>query len=142
MNEPFFTALMNDPFFVAQRAAKRAGRDFWSDYKAFSTGGWVMSTPSAFIMAKPVNRFMAERIDDPWYTFHRDEQDTWLVWLAAGDMAEFFRFCPYPLSWLAWARRDRLRFWRFESIQHKVISYHGRRRRTETINQQAATQSG
>ena len=133
---------MNTPALLAKEAAERAGRDMVSDLKAFLCTGYVFSTPTAFVMAKPTARFLAGNYDDPWFMANPDEYDTWLVWLAAGDMAEFFRFCPYPLSWLAWARHDRLRFWRFESIQSKVTSYHGRRRRTETINQQAAAQSG
>lgn len=130
---------MNTPALKAKEAAEAAGRDMVADLKAFLCTGYVFSTPTAFIMAKPVGKFFEEQIQDPWAMFNPDEYDTWLIWLAAGDMAEFFRFCPYPLSWLAWARHDRLRFWRFESIQRKVISY-GRRRRTKTVDQQAAAQ--
>lgn len=75
--------------------------------------GYVFSTPSAFLMGRPIAKDAPHALQaDPWYVFPFDECDCWMVWLAAGDVAEMIRLIPYPLPWLAWARRDgALRFY-------------------------------
>jgi hypothetical protein len=88
------------------------GENFWSDVMAYLEVGVVVSTPTHFLMARPI-----ERADPrPWD--HRAtyaNPDTWLVWAAAGESVKTFCLTqmPYPLAYAAWARRDgALKFFR------------------------------
>ena len=53
--------------------------------------------------------------------FQFDLVDTWLVYLAAGDLREFFLREPYPLPWVGWERNNRLRFYDMEAIKEKML---------------------
>jgi hypothetical protein len=81
--------------------------NFYADVLAYLHVGVIVSTPTHFLMARPI-----ERADPrPWDHYAEyDKPDTWLVWAAAGPGAVSVKtFClrhmPYPLTWAAWARR-------------------------------------
>jgi len=82
--------------------------NFYADALAYLEVGLVVSTPTHFMMARPVKRADPR----PWEHYaHYDKPDTLLVWAAAGPSAVSVKtFClqhmPYPLTWAAWARRD------------------------------------
>lgn len=62
-------------------------RTFREDLEAHLLHGYVFSTPDCFLMARPVSSHAtAEAISDPWHRFEPHEQDTWLIWIAAGSM--------------------------------------------------------
>lgn len=99
--------------------------NFWADVMAYlEVGALVVSTPTHFMMARPI-----ERADPrPWDHYARyDKPDTWLVWAAAGPGAVSVKtFClhhmPYPLTWAAWARRDGpLKFHRIDHYGQRPI---------------------
>ena len=71
-------------------------------------GGYVISTPEVFLLFRPVDS-MGDRLlfDDPWHRFQRF--DTWHCYLAAGDLAQFHRFVPFPLPFFSYVRKNRLR---------------------------------
>ena len=72
--------------------------------------GHVISSPSCMLMGRATRRDDVFALHDPAVC------DTWLVWLAVGDMAAMIRAIPYPLPWVCWSRRGKaLRFWRLES---------------------------
>lgn len=80
---------------------------FRYELEAHLLGGFVLSTPAAFLMGRPIRRDAPHKLQsDPWHTFAPEECDCWMVWLAAGDLSAIWRMVPYPLPWLAWARRD------------------------------------
>ncbi|MEI6278311.1 MAG: hypothetical protein WCQ16_02865 [Verrucomicrobiae bacterium] len=86
----------------------RQPRTFDEDLAAHLQNGVVASTPTHFLMARAIVRG-APGADDPWVRF--DNPDTWLIWAAAGPCAESVKtFCltvqPFPLRWVAWARRN------------------------------------
>lgn len=84
---------------------------FREDLEAHLLHGYVHSTPQAFVMARPVDSRAEEAlILDPWHAFPRAQQDAWLIWLAAGDLAPFLRLFPYELPRLGWQKRNRLRW--------------------------------
>lgn len=82
------------------------GRTFDEDIAAHISNGYVFSTPEFFLMGRPVDRFAdMKSIDDPWYPFPMERQNTWLVYAFAGHSQNLLTFMPYPLTWLAWQRR-------------------------------------
>lgn len=93
-------------------------RTFAEDLAAFTHTGRVHITPTAVLFAKAVPSRIKEH--GPWDIWEESECDAWLIWLGAGDMREFFRYAPYPLPWFVWARKDRLRWWRYEDVRRRV----------------------
>jgi hypothetical protein len=92
---------------------------FRDELEAHLLGGFVLSTPTAFVMGRPIARVAPHALQaDPWFQFPSESCDCWLVWLASGDLASIWRLVPYPLPWLAWARRDgALKFKNFSGIE-------------------------
>jgi hypothetical protein len=89
---------------------------FREDLEAHLLTGYVHSTPTAFVMARPVSVLADESlILDPWHSFPREDQDAWLVWLAAGDLASLLVLFPYQLPLIGWQKRNKLRFHGFVS---------------------------
>ncbi len=116
------------------------GRCFGDDLAIFQRIGYVFSTPTAFLMGKPIvspERFETAAkvtgmtpLNDaslrflytlPDYEFSSLSCDTWLIWLAAGDMRDFFRFEPHPMKFVAWARKGRIRFHEFNRVKSRVL---------------------
>lgn len=96
---------------------------FREDLEAHLLGGYVHSTPAAFVMARPVCSTAAEGlILDPWHAFEPAACDAWLIWLAAGDVAGLLALFPRRLPLLGWQKRNRLRFYGFESALAKLAN--------------------
>lgn len=82
--------------------------DLEADIADYLEVGVVVSTPVFFLMARPIERAAPRAWE------HRAvyaNPDTWLIWSAAGMSAVSVKtFClqfePYPLQYVAWARRD------------------------------------
>ena len=92
-------------------------RTFEEDVAAHFVTGYLIATPEAFIMGRAIRKDANPAlIADPWHSF--DNPDTWLVWAAAGaSVKTFLTFMPYPLTWIAWARRDRpLKFYQLSKL--------------------------
>jgi hypothetical protein len=97
-------------------ATEPCARSFDEDLRRHHLYGYVFSSPSCFIMGRPVEKNAQERlIKDPSVRFYNP--DAWLVYLAAGDLAEFFKHEPYPLPWLGWERDNHLRFYRRDNVR-------------------------
>jgi hypothetical protein len=95
------------PYEQAARA-HQAPPSFREAIEAHAYCGHVLITPALFVLARRVHSsWEPERIYDPWLT--DPEGDTWHVWLAAGDMNEALRLMPYPLPWIGYEHRGRLR---------------------------------
>lgn len=97
-------------------------RTFDEDLQLHLMYGYVFSTPTMFMMGRPVDRY-----DPPEYIVTPDRRplwgpNAWLIYLAAGDLGEFFRYCPYPLPWVGWERKNKLRFYDFKRAKRKVIN--------------------
>jgi hypothetical protein len=94
---------------------------FKSDLEAHLLNGYVHSTPTAFVMARPVDSLAeTDLILNPWHSFPREEQDAWLIWLAAGDLASLLVLFPYSLPLIGWQKRNNLRFHPFDSALAKL----------------------
>lgn len=96
------------------------GRCFGDDLATFLRIGYVFSTPTAFIMGKAVPSPHIRTgfgYDRPGANAPIEHCDTWLIWLAAGDLREFFRFEPRPMKFVAWARKGVIRFHHFDRVR-------------------------
>jgi hypothetical protein len=96
----------------------RGPRSFEEDLVLHLQHGFVFSTPDFFIMGRAVVRTAApEWILDPANPFAREDCDTWLVYLAAGDLGKAWSILPWPLPWLAFERNNDLRFYELARIR-------------------------
>lgn len=96
---------------------ERCARSFTEDVELHLMHGFVHSTPAYFIMGRPVIRTApAWQIVDPAHTFARADCDTWMVYLAAGDLGRAWDVLPWPLPWLAFERKNELRFLPAEAV--------------------------
>lgn len=78
--------------------------------------GYVFSGYDFFLLGRQVSSDWDEaRICDPWQV---DEQgDAWHVWLYAGSMSAWQRLVPYPLPWLMFHRRGKLKRFHFPTAK-------------------------
>ena len=109
-----------NPVIEARRVYDReeCARSFEADLEAHLMVGFVFSTPSVFVMGRPVlSTAPPAEILDPWQTWPREKADCWHVWLAAGKLAEMWRHLPYILPWISFERDNRLRLHWFESLR-------------------------
>jgi hypothetical protein len=108
---------------AVERAAKVYEREecsgtFRSDLEAHLLNGFAISRPDYFVMGRPVIRSADPRlIVDPWHKFHSSDCDTWHVFLFAGNIARAWAFLPWPLPFMSFERRNRLRFYSMSAIQ-------------------------
>jgi hypothetical protein len=99
---------------------EECARTFREDLEAHLIGGYVFSTPTVFLMARPVRHDAPQaEIVNPWHVFPREECDCWMLYLAAGDIAEFFRWVPFPLAFVAWERNNVLRTYYAKTVEKK-----------------------
>lgn len=95
---------------AAVYAREPCARTFREDLEAHLLHGYVWSSPTAFVMARPVNRLAPrELIVNPWHVFAEEEVDCWLVYLAAGCRTEIWGACPKWLPFVMWERNNVLR---------------------------------
>jgi hypothetical protein len=70
--------------------------------------GYVHSTPEVFVMARQVEADWEDaRLCDLEFT--APAGDCWHVWLCAGNFRAAMAFLPYPLPYVSFHRRGRLR---------------------------------
>jgi hypothetical protein len=70
--------------------------------------GFVHITPDVFVMARRVEAdWQDDRLCDLQFT--APAGDCWHVWLLAGDFRAAMAFLPYPLPYVSFHRRGRLR---------------------------------
>lgn len=80
-------------------------RPFTEDLEAHMRHGWVISTPTIFLMARPVRSDWPDSVVlNPWEL--TEAPDAWHVWLAAGEWREAFSHAPFPLRWVSFQRRN------------------------------------
>jgi len=86
--------------------------------------GIVISTPTAFIMARYVCRdWPASSIVDPWENdLTCAPRDCLHIYLAAGDLLEFFTFPHQPVMWISFERRNILRFHSYQALKRRCIT--------------------
>lgn len=102
---------------------EECARSFREDLEAHLLHGLVFSTPRGFIMARYVRRDWAHSaIVDPWQNGENEatcapEKDCLHVYLAAGELSEFFTFPHRRVLWVSFERSNRLHFHPYNRIQ-------------------------
>ena len=118
------------PYHQAREVYNRepCARTFEEDLVAHLENGYVINTPEVFGMFRPVNIDWPE--PDILDASRRNciIGNCWHIWIAAGDLSQFMGFLPYPLPFISFERKNRLRYYRFHQMAEKLS--HGRIRRT------------
>lgn len=110
------------PYEQAARVYERevCASSFRADLEAHLFGGWVVSTPDFFVMARRVmKRWPAEMTLNPYYAHPKG--DCWHVWLAAGDLRAMWSALPEELDWISFERRNVLRVVRLARLRARVV---------------------
>jgi len=95
-------------------------RTFGEDLVAHMKTGWVISTPTSFVMGREImlqgNR---DLIADPWYQFQHG--DCWLIYLFAGELPNILDFIPHKRDWIAFQRYGRpLKYYAFDRFTRHI----------------------
>ena len=92
-------------------------RSFKEDLEAhlLDPHGIVVSTPSCFLMARPVLHWHEYRyVTNPHIRYHNG--DCWHVYLYAGEMMSAFKQATYRLPFVSFERKNRLRVYTWQDI--------------------------
>lgn len=83
-------------------------RSWEEDVKLHFIHGYVYSTPTSFLMGRPVMKnWSYETMTSPWITAEPEDADCWWVYVAAGDIREFILdHQPFHTQFYAWEHRD------------------------------------
>ena len=98
------------------------GMSFDGDLKAHFERGYVISTPQAFAMGRPVRRdWTPGRLGNPWDVEPLESADSWFIWALAGDLSVAARWLPCELPWLGFSQRGSpVRFVATEKVLSKI----------------------
>lgn len=90
--------------------------------------GYVFSTPTVFILARPV--FVDVELDSGEILNEREilnprmvwgaGWNAWHVYLFSGDMREGLSYMPFPLEFLSFERKNRLRVYSLNYISQRL----------------------
>lgn len=93
------------PLEQARAIYEADGLDFGRAVEAYLREGCVYCTPTAFVMAVAGVRFGTQ-------------PDCWFVAVRTGDIAECWRFEPFPLPWYCFTKKgSRLHYWPRDRIR-------------------------
>lgn len=102
-------------------AREWCARSFEEDLEAHFQRGIVISNPVCFLMGRVVRHDAPpEDIVDPWKNQWDRSPDCWHIYLAAGDLVEFFRHEPFTLDYFSFERRNVLRIWPRQTVEKMV----------------------
>lgn len=85
--------------------AEPCARPFAEDLQWHLRLGWVVATPTLFMLARRVRHDWPDsRLLSPWYV--DPNGDAVWIWLMSGDMAEAVTSVPWPdeVRWVGWER--------------------------------------
>lgn len=83
-------------------------RTFHEDLWLHLCYGYVLSTPTTFVMCRPVcSSAPLDQVVDPRRVF--EAPDCWHIYLLAGDFDEALTHLPYELKYVSWERDNKLR---------------------------------
>lgn len=92
-----------------------------SAIRAHAKNGVIFCRPDVFVLARPVmlDEFLdVRRILNPHYRF--DRYNAWHIWLFSGNMAKAIEFLPFPLDYVCYERKERLRIYKLEELFKKL----------------------
>ncbi len=113
---------MVTPFQRARQVyeSEPCARTFEEDLHWHFRLGWVISTPTMFLMVRQVRRdWPISQLRMPWQVHSRG--DALWVWLLAGDIREALTAADWPpFDWLGWERENDPRWYRRDSALAKL----------------------
>ncbi len=78
---------------------------------------YLFSSPDALVMGRAVNHTAALAVlRNPEWQFPREQQTAWWLQWAEGDWRSLVRHFPYPLPFIVYERRGRLRIRAWDSF--------------------------
>lgn len=81
---------------------------FTDDLEQHFLFGYVVATPEAFAMARPVRSdWTADKIRTPFEAEPLETADCWFIWVLAGKLDVAMRWLPCELPLLGFARRGK-----------------------------------
>ena len=92
-------------------------RTFEEDLTWHHQHGFVFSTPSFFVMGRPVCSVAAPEFIVGQVDFPPDLCDAWHVYLMAGDISKVWSILPWELPLITIERRNVLKVYRLDSIR-------------------------
>jgi len=82
--------------------------NFEADLEAHFQRGYLVSTPEAFAMVRPVRKdWTPESLRNPFHVEPLATADCWFIWALAGDFKVAARWLPCLLPWIGYARRGK-----------------------------------
>lgn len=111
------------PYRQAQQVYERewCARSFREDVELHHEHGFVYSTPSFFVMGRPVAIGAGEDVIlQPYLTFARELCDCWHIYLMAGDTARAWDILPFELPFISFQRRNSLKIWQLAQIRQRL----------------------
>jgi hypothetical protein len=95
-----------NPVVIAAKLAKERGADFQEELEAFLLKGFVLATPDAFLMGRPVPKGF--EIQSVWDNLPEGQEvNSWLVWCGCGNAGRLLAMAPFELPWIGWVRQGR-----------------------------------
>ena len=98
---------------------------FYADLKNYLKYGFVISFPTIFILAKPINK-KSKNIDENWVF---NSTDAWFIDLLIKKnnepLGELLRYIPYELPFIGWRRyfkrnNEKVVFFRYSKITKHI----------------------
>ena len=109
-------------------ASEPCARTLEADLILHARFGYVVSTPTALAMGRPVWRHWPySRLADPSQV--DPAGDCWWIWLLAGNAREALRWIPEQREWIGYERLNQPRFFKLSKFAlafSRVISPDGR----------------
>lgn len=102
-------------------------RSFETELRLYHQNGFVYSTPTSFLMGRPVcHDWSYADLSNP-AKVARGEADCWWIGAAAGDMKEFMLLHqPFHLKFYGWEKNDgRARVWHAQRVWDKLGIWDG-----------------
>jgi hypothetical protein len=99
------------------------GREEWfrEDLERLLKVGYVHSTPEVFVAARPVPVWWPREMKgDPYHLEEGPGVDCWHIYMLAGDLKKAFTFLPFPLTYLSYERRGKIRLHNFINFTNAV----------------------
>ncbi len=96
-------------------------RPFREDLEAHLLHGLVFNTRESFIMARYVSKdWSPQDIVNPWIN-HKDgsQLNCIHIYLASGDITEFFTFPHQSVKWVSFERNNRLKFYHYLPLKSR-----------------------
>ena len=110
--------ILKRPVVTAIKLFDELGDDFDTFLPFYLTYGYVLSTPSCFVLAKRIES--CNNIKDDFY--YNDEGKILFVFYAVGEVKELCDYIPKDIEYICFYRRgkDRLKIYKLDKFLEKI----------------------